>query len=193
MLSRLREAAEIGERDPKAAIAAYDKIAGETTGQRLISELASIRAGFLLIDTAKLNEMTERLEPLAQPSGAFRHTARELLALEVQETEIVGCRRMIHFGRGFQIFHGSIEIPRAPSSAEVEHGECEGRGRVAALGGQAVPFRRLLGIRRNAVALGVELAQKGHCLGIATLVGKAGRLVQSGAVVAALIGRERGG
>jgi hypothetical protein len=81
VLSRLREAAEIGERDPKAAVAAYDKIAGETTGQSLISELASIRAGFLVIDTAKLNEMTERLEPLAQPSGAFRHTARELLAL----------------------------------------------------------------------------------------------------------------
>jgi hypothetical protein len=81
VLARLREAAEIAERDPKAAVAAYDKIAGETTGQPLISELASIRAGFLLVDTAKLSEMTERLEPLAQPSGAFRHTARELLAL----------------------------------------------------------------------------------------------------------------
>jgi hypothetical protein len=81
LLARLREAAEIGERDPKAAVAAYDKVAGETTGQPLVSELASIRAAFLLVDTAKLNEMTERLEPLAQPSGAFRHTARELLAL----------------------------------------------------------------------------------------------------------------
>jgi hypothetical protein len=81
VLARLREAAEIAERDPKAAVAAYDKIAGETTGQPLVSELASIRAAFLLVDTAKLAEMTERLEPLAQPSGAFRHTARELLAL----------------------------------------------------------------------------------------------------------------
>jgi hypothetical protein len=81
MLAQLREAAEIAERDPKAAVAAYDRIAGETTGQPLVSELATIRAAFLLVDTAKLDEMTERLEPLTQPSGTFRHTARELLAL----------------------------------------------------------------------------------------------------------------
>ena len=81
VLARLREAAEIAERDPKAAVAAYDRIAGETSGQPLVSELATIRAAFLQVDTAKLDEMTQRLEPLAQPSGAFRHTARELLAL----------------------------------------------------------------------------------------------------------------
>jgi hypothetical protein len=81
VLARLREAAEISDRDPKAAVAAYDRIAGETTGQPLVSELATVRAAFLLVDTAKLDEMTQRLEPLAQPSGVFRHTARELLAL----------------------------------------------------------------------------------------------------------------
>jgi hypothetical protein len=81
LLARLREAAEMAERDPKAAVAAYDKIAGENTGQPLVSELAAIRAAFLLVDTAKLDEMSQRLEPLAQPSGPFRHTARELLAL----------------------------------------------------------------------------------------------------------------
>jgi hypothetical protein len=81
VLAGLREANEIAQRDPKAAVAAYDKIAGETTGQPLVSELAAIRAAFLLVDTAKLDEMTQRLEPLAQPGGAFRHTARELLAL----------------------------------------------------------------------------------------------------------------
>src|SRR5262252_5829159 len=81
VLARLREAAEISERDPKAGVAAYDSIAGETTGQPLISELAAVRAAFLLVDTARLDEMAQRLELLAQPLGAFRHTARELLAL----------------------------------------------------------------------------------------------------------------
>jgi hypothetical protein len=81
VLARMREASEIAGRDPKAAVAAFDRIAGETTGQPLVSELASVRAGLLLVDTAKFDEMTQRLEPLAQPSGAFRHTARELLAL----------------------------------------------------------------------------------------------------------------
>jgi hypothetical protein len=80
-LARLREAAEMAERDPKAAVAAYDKIASENAGQPLVSDLAAVRAAFLLVDTARLDEMTQRLEPLAQPAGPFRHTARELLAL----------------------------------------------------------------------------------------------------------------
>ncbi len=33
------------------------------------------------MDTAKLDEMTQRLEPLTQPNSSYRHTARELLAL----------------------------------------------------------------------------------------------------------------
>jgi hypothetical protein len=81
VLARLREANEIAQRDPKAAIAAYDKIAGETAGQPLISEVASVRAALLVADTAKFDELAQRLEPLAQPAGSFRHTARELLAL----------------------------------------------------------------------------------------------------------------
>jgi hypothetical protein len=80
-LARLREAAEMAERDPKAAVAAYDRIASENAGQPLVSDLAAVRAAFLLVDTARLDEMTQRLEPLAQPAGPFRHTARELLAL----------------------------------------------------------------------------------------------------------------
>jgi hypothetical protein len=80
-LARLREAAELSERDPKAAVAAYDAIAKDNAGQQLVGDLAAIRAAFLLVDTAKLDEMTQRLEPLAQPGSAFRHSARELLAL----------------------------------------------------------------------------------------------------------------
>jgi hypothetical protein len=80
-LARLREAAELGQRDPKAAVAAYDAIARDNAGQPLVSDLATIRAAMLLVDTAKLDEMTQRLEPIAQPQSPFRHTARELLAL----------------------------------------------------------------------------------------------------------------
>jgi hypothetical protein len=81
VLARLRQAAELAERDPMAAVAAYDAIAAESSGQPLVSDLAAIRAAFLLVDTAKLDEMTRRLDPVAQPKGVFRHTARELLAL----------------------------------------------------------------------------------------------------------------
>jgi hypothetical protein len=80
-LAQLRAANEIAGRDVKEGVAAYDRIAGEMTGQPLFSELAAVRAAVLLVDTAKYDEMTHRLEPLTQPAGAFRHTARELLAL----------------------------------------------------------------------------------------------------------------
>jgi hypothetical protein len=80
VLARMRQAAELGATDPKAGIAAYDAIAGEP-GAPLVRELAAIRAAFLLVDTAKLDEMTQRLEPLTGPASSYRHTARELLAL----------------------------------------------------------------------------------------------------------------
>ena len=80
-LSRLRQAAELAESDPKAAVAAYDAIAAESSKQPLVSDLAAIRAALLLVDTAKLDEMTTRLDQAAQANGVFRHTARELLAL----------------------------------------------------------------------------------------------------------------
>ena len=81
MLARLRQAAEIAERDPKAAVVTYDAIASDNAREPLVGELATIRAAFLLVDTAKLDDMVQRLDPIAQPNGTFRHTARELRAL----------------------------------------------------------------------------------------------------------------
>jgi hypothetical protein len=81
MLARLREAAELGSRDAKAGAAAFDALAADSgIGQRF-QDLASIRAGFLLADTAPFDDMRRRLEPLAAPGRTFRHSARELLAL----------------------------------------------------------------------------------------------------------------
>ena len=69
MLARLREAAELGERDPKAAVAAYDAIAVESAGQPLMGDLAAVRAGLAAGGHRKFDEMTQRLEPLTQPDG----------------------------------------------------------------------------------------------------------------------------
>lgn len=80
-LARLREASELAPRDAKAAVAAFDALAADGgVGQRL-QDLAAIRAGFLLVDTAPLDDMRRRLEALAAPGRTFRHSARELLAL----------------------------------------------------------------------------------------------------------------
>lgn len=81
VLARLREAAELARTDRKAAINAYDEIAADKSAGQVIEDLADVRAGFLLVDTAPYSEMRERLEPLTAPERTFRHSARELLAL----------------------------------------------------------------------------------------------------------------
>jgi len=80
VLARLREAAELAARDPKAAVAAYDDIAASPSTDQPLKDLAAVRAAMLLLDSAPLAEMTRRLEPIAAAGAPFRHSARELLA-----------------------------------------------------------------------------------------------------------------
>jgi hypothetical protein len=81
VLARLREAAELAGTDSKGAIAAYDEIAADSSAGQVIRDLAAVRAGFLLADTASYSEIRNRLEPLAVADRPFRHSAREILAL----------------------------------------------------------------------------------------------------------------
>jgi hypothetical protein len=81
VLARLREAAELAPTDRKAAVAAYDQIASDKDASRVIQDLATVRAGLLLVDTASYSELQNRLEPLTANDRPFRHSAREILAL----------------------------------------------------------------------------------------------------------------
>jgi hypothetical protein len=81
MLARLRAAAEVAGRDPKAAVKLYDDIAADRSIGTEQQDLARIRAAGLLVDTAGYSEMLQRLESSTGPEATFRHTARELLAL----------------------------------------------------------------------------------------------------------------
>jgi hypothetical protein len=80
-LARVREAAELAQVDPKAAIAAYDKIAADGSVGPDLQDLAGVRAAAILIDTGAFGEARRKLEPLAGNGRTFRHTARELLVL----------------------------------------------------------------------------------------------------------------
>jgi hypothetical protein len=80
MLARFREAAELAKRDPKAAVATYEALAADAGVAPMLKELAALRAGMILVDTASFDEMKRRLEPLTAPNKAFRHSARALLA-----------------------------------------------------------------------------------------------------------------
>jgi hypothetical protein len=80
-LARMREAAELAKTDSKAAIAAYDQIAADSAVGPVLQDLATLRAGALLIDAGSFDEARRRLEPLAANDRTFRHTAREFLVL----------------------------------------------------------------------------------------------------------------
>ncbi|MEZ5890615.1 MAG: tetratricopeptide repeat protein [Xanthobacteraceae bacterium] len=80
-LARLREAEVMATRDSAAAVAMFDEVAANSGIPQLLRDLATVRAGFVLVDKAPYADITRRLEPLAQPNGSFRHSARELLAL----------------------------------------------------------------------------------------------------------------
>ncbi len=94
--ARLREASELASRDHKAAIELYDAVANDTAVDAALRDLAGLRAGTLLIDDAQYNEARARLEPLAAPARAFRHSARELLALAAWRAgDTAGAKRWI--------------------------------------------------------------------------------------------------
>jgi hypothetical protein len=79
-LAKFREAAQLGLSDAKAAVAAYDALAADASLGPPLQDLAAVRAGLLLVDTAPYQELRTRIEPLAAPDRPFRHSARELLA-----------------------------------------------------------------------------------------------------------------
>ena len=86
MLARFREAAELGRTDQAAAVKTYDALAADSGLGRPLQDLAVVRAGLLLVDTAPLADLNTRLEPLTGVDRPFRHTARELLALGAWRT-----------------------------------------------------------------------------------------------------------
>ena len=81
VLARMRAAGALAQIKAADAVKAYDELSADASLGATWQDLAAIRAGLLLVDTAALADMRRRLEPLAEPTRSFRHTARELLAL----------------------------------------------------------------------------------------------------------------
>jgi hypothetical protein len=80
-LARLQAAGELAQRDPKAAVEAYDAFAADSRLNQTMRDLAAVRGGFLLVDTASYEDLRRRLEPMTGPERSFRNSAREILAL----------------------------------------------------------------------------------------------------------------
>jgi hypothetical protein len=79
-LARFHEAGELNQTDPQAAVRAYESLAADSSIGRVMQDLAAVRAGLILIDTAAYGELSARLEPLTANDRVFHNTAREILA-----------------------------------------------------------------------------------------------------------------
>jgi hypothetical protein len=96
VLARFRAAAELANVKPADAVKAYDELAADSSLGATWQDLAGLRAGLLLVDSAPLADMRRRLDPLAEPSRTFRHSARELLALSAwRNRDVTATRRYI--------------------------------------------------------------------------------------------------
>ncbi|WP_167591600.1 tetratricopeptide repeat protein [Jiella endophytica] len=66
---------------PKEAVAAYDKVSDEADAPKGLRDMASIRAGYVLVDSGSLDEVRQRVERLSGDSEPLRFPAREAIAL----------------------------------------------------------------------------------------------------------------
>jgi hypothetical protein len=81
LLARFRLAAELGQQNPENGASAYDALASDAQIGAIWRDLARLRAAWLRLDTADPAQVRPALEPLAAPTNAWRHSARELLGL----------------------------------------------------------------------------------------------------------------
>jgi hypothetical protein len=93
VLARLRAAAELAKTKPQDAAKAYDALAADGSLGQTLQDLATVRAAMLRLDTASLADMQKELTPLAEPGRAFRHSAREILALSAWRNHDVASAR----------------------------------------------------------------------------------------------------
>lgn len=81
ILARFKAAAELAQRQQADAVKAYDALAADGSLGSALQDLAAVRGGMLVVDNASLSDMQHRLDAASAAGRAFRHSARELLAL----------------------------------------------------------------------------------------------------------------
>jgi hypothetical protein len=81
VLARMRSATLKAATDPKAAVAELDAVAKDTKVPDAVRDVARLRAGWLLIDTAPYADVSKEVEVLTDAQNPMRHSAREALGL----------------------------------------------------------------------------------------------------------------
>lgn len=85
-LARLRLASDLAAKakddaSRADAVSAYDAIAADAALPAELRDFAKLRAAYALVDHAPYADIEKRLMPLADKDGAYRHSAREGIAL----------------------------------------------------------------------------------------------------------------
>ncbi len=81
-LAKFRMAAELAKAgSPAEALKAFDEISNAGGVDEALKNLARIRAALLAVDTEALDAIEKRLAPLNSAEGAWRHSAREIIAI----------------------------------------------------------------------------------------------------------------
>jgi hypothetical protein len=81
-LARLQEAGvQAAAGKTKEAVAAYDAITADNSADPLLRDVAAIRAGYLLVDTAKPDELLGRIGKFDKDGENWRNQAREIFGL----------------------------------------------------------------------------------------------------------------
>lgn len=81
VLARMRSATLKAATDPKAAVSELDAVANDTNVPDAVRDVARLRAGWLLIDTAPYADVSKEVEVLTDAQNPMRHSAREALGL----------------------------------------------------------------------------------------------------------------
>ena len=81
LLARLRAAALLAETDPGGAVASYRAVADDGDTPDAITDVARLRAAYLLVDHGTPAEVEALAAPLANPNDPMRHSAREAMGL----------------------------------------------------------------------------------------------------------------
>jgi hypothetical protein len=80
LLARFRLAGETAQQNPEEGAKAFDALAADGAVPPVLQDLARLRAAMLRLDF-DVAAAQPALERLATPTGAWRHTAREMLGL----------------------------------------------------------------------------------------------------------------
>ncbi|GAD58444.1 tetratricopeptide repeat protein [Brevundimonas sp. BAL450] len=126
----------LGNGETDEAVALFDEAAG-ASGQPLISDLARLKAVYLLMDSAPLEEIEERLAPIAEENRPFSAYAREAQGLaRIQHGQVAEARpvfALLALGQDVpdvvrqraQLVQDAIDSGVAASLAEIVRAQAE--------------------------------------------------------------------